>query len=251
MKQRPLLFIFLATLHLIEPVVKLIYFKAITPFSFSTIISNITAMKGPLQLFEFWFLFPLGGLALLGVKKWSYPLFVGVQVYSLYSHITYEQFAAPYFSEIPFFSSLFLLVLNILIVIYFSMPDVRKPFFDKKLRWWETSTRHDIRIPMTVSIINPDILHDCEIINISRSGIFANFRGVIDNGHVITMNITWKDYHITLKGTKVSNHTVEGERGIGVHFKFDNIWEDLYMRKMVREVAKTLKKQDQVLSAAA
>lgn len=240
MKNRPLIFLSIALLHLLEPVIKLLYFKATTPFSFTTIISNISQIHTPREIFEFWFLFPLGGLALLGVKKWSYPVFVGVQIYSIYSHMTYEKYTWPYVSEVPFVSSLVLLFINALIIIYFALPDVRRPFFDKTMRWWETRTRYNLRIPMTFSHNNPDKLIDCEILNISQSGIFMNYKGAIEVGSILRMNINYKDYNITLLGTVMSQHAFEGERGLGVKFKFQNIWENLYMRKIVKQISKDM-----------
>ncbi len=240
MKNRPLIFITIALAHLLEPVIKLLYFKATTPFSFTTIVSNISQIHTPREIFEFWFLFPLGGLALLGVKKWSYPVFVGVQIYSIYSHMTYEKYTWPYVSEVPFVSSLVLLFVNALIIIYFALPDVRRPFFDRNMRWWETRTRYNLRIPMTFTHSNPEHLFDCDILNISQSGVFINHKGAIEVGSVIHMNINYKEYNITLQGTVMSQHAFEGERGIGVKFRFQNIWENLYMRKIVKNISKDM-----------
>jgi uncharacterized membrane protein len=141
MKHKPLIFILIAAFHIIEPLIKVAYFKITTPFSTSTIISNIAQISTAREIFEFWFLFPLAGLALMGVKKWSYPVFVGAQIYSIYSHLTYEQYTWPYVSQVPFVSSLVLLFINTMVIIYFALPDVRKPFFDRSVRWWETRTR--------------------------------------------------------------------------------------------------------------
>lgn len=237
MKNRPLIFILIAFAHIVEPLIKVLYFKATTPFTFATIVSNISQIHTPREIFEFWFLFPIGGLALLGVKRWSYPVFVGVQLYSIYSHMTYEKYTWPYVSEVPFVSSLVLLFVNALIIIYFAFPDVRRPFFDRSVRWWETRTRYNLRIPMTFTFNNPSKLIDCEILNISQSGIFMNYKGAIDIDSEITMNINYKDYNITLKGIVKSQHSYENERGLGIKFKFQNIWENLYMRKIVKQVS--------------
>lgn len=242
MKHRPLIFILIALAHILEPIIKITYFKFTTPFSFGTIISNISHIHTLREVFEFWFLFPIGGLALLGVKRWSYPIFVSVQLYSIYSHLTYEQYTWPYVSEVPFFSSLVLLFVNALIIIYFAFPDVRRPFFDKSVRWWETRTRYNMRLPMTFSLNNPGEIIDTEILNISQSGVFINHKGVLDVGTVVLMNINYKDMSITLAGEVKSQHAFNGERGLGIKFSFTNIWENLYMRKIVKEIGKDLKK---------
>lgn len=251
MKHRPLIFIMIAALHLLEPIIKVLYFKATTPFSFSTIVTNISQIHNYREVFEFWFLFPLGGLALLGVKRWSYPVFVGVQIYSIYSHMTYEKYTWPYVSEVPFASSLVLLFINGLIIIYFAFPDVRRPFFDKTIRWWETRTRYSMRLPLTFTYNNPDKLIDAEVLNISQSGAFINYKGVVDTGDLIKIHFNYKDMNITIDGEVRSNHAFDGERGIGVKFKFTNIWENLYMRKMVRQISKDIRKVEKHETLAA
>lgn len=250
MKNRPLLFILLAFWHICEPLIKILYFKATTPFPVGQIFDNIMHISTPKEVVEFWFLFPIGGIALLGVKRWSYPVFVGVQVYSIWSHMTYQKFTWPYVSEVPFFSSLILLMVNICIIIYFALPDVRRPFFDRKLRWWETPSRIVMRIPCTISVENPEHLHDCEILNISRSGAFINYKGVIEDGAILHLKLIWGDTALELNAIKVSNHSFDREHGIGVHFKFANIWEDLATRKLVKELAKLSKRQERVRLAA-
>ena len=76
MKNRPLLFILLALLHIFEPAIKIFYFKYVTGFDWVSIVENIFAIDNFKAIFEFWFLFPLAGICLLGVKKWHYPVFV-------------------------------------------------------------------------------------------------------------------------------------------------------------------------------
>lgn len=243
MKNRPLIFILIALMHMLEPIVKIAYFKMTTPFSLLTIMSNISSIGTAKEIFDFWFLFPIGGIALLGVKRWSYPIFVGVQVYNIYNHLSYEKFTWPYVSDAPFYGSLFLLIVNVFIVIYFSLPDIRKPFFNKAMRWWETRTRYDVKIPIHFSINNPNHLISSEVMNISDTGIFINYRGVIENDTKLIMHLAFGNHHIQINGKKVSDHNYCGQKGIGVQFCFENIWEKLELKSLVRTVAKEDKKK--------
>lgn len=246
MKNRPFLFLLIAFFHLVEPLIKLAYFKATTPFSFGTIISNIAQIHSTKEMIEFWLLFPIAGLALLGVKRWSYPIFVGVQIYNIYGHMTYEKYTWPYVSEIPFASGLILLFINSLIIIYFALPDVRRPFFDKSVRWWETRTRYTQSIPITFHTNNPRDIMDGVIENISETGVFINHKNIIDVGSELKINLNYKDHSMTIKGHVVAHHAFKGQRGMGVQFDFENIWEKLYIRKIVRDVKREVKKQEKL-----
>lgn len=249
MHKRPLLFIIIGVLHLIEPLIKILYFKFTTPFGLATILSNISSIDDPRAFFEFWLLFPIGGIALLGVKRWSYPIFVGVQFYNIWSHLNYQSFTWPYVSEVPFFSSLVLLVINIMIIIYFALPDVRRPFFDRRMRWWETSTRYQLRIPIT-AILGNGHEYRCEIINISRTGAFINLDHPLEIHQMISLKISYQDIDLKLQSKNMSNHQVGGENGHGVQFEFDNIWQNMEMRKMVSAIKKSIRTQEKLTSAA-
>ncbi len=230
-------------MHLVEPLIKILYFKADTGFPLLQIVENITHLNSARAIFEFWFLFPIGGLALLGVKKWSYPIFVGVQSYSIYSHINYESFAWPYVSQSPMWPSLAILSCNVAIIIYFLLPEIRKPFFDRDMRWWEHRERYSLRIPCSYSINSNNALKDAEILNISQSGAFLTIEHkLLEKNQTVTLNISFMDEHISLDARVVSLHTFDHQDGIGVNFEYENIWEKLQMKKVIKKISKASKK---------
>lgn len=165
--------------------------------------------------------------------------------------MTYEQYTWPYVSEVPFASGLILLFVNSLIIIYFALPDVRRPFFDKSVRWWETRTRYAMKIPVTFTHNNPNQILDGVIENISQTGVFINHKNIVAVDSEIKLNLIYHDLSITLRGKVVSHHAFKGERGMGVHLVFENIWENLYYRKIINEVRKDIKKQSKIQVAAA
>lgn len=201
------------------------------------VLDNVSQIETTREIFDFWFLFPIGGLALLSVKKWSYPIFVGVQVYNIYAHLTYEQYTWPYVNDSPFVTSLALLIVNALVIAYFALPAVRRPFFDKSVRWWETRQRYKMRIPLSFHNIDENRPSRCDILNISQSGIFINTRKDLAIGSEIKMNFVYKDFEISLFGVVKSQHYFNDEPGSGVEFKFRNIWESLYVRKLIKKIA--------------
>ncbi|ATH08012.1 hypothetical protein BIY24_08620 [Halobacteriovorax marinus] len=251
MKYRPLPFVILGILHLVEPLLKLAYFKATTHFPIMSIIENITHLNAPRAVFEFWFLFPIGGLALLGVKKWSYPIFVSVQLYSIYRHLNYEPFTWPYATSTPQWPSLVLLACNIAIIIYFLLPEIRKPFFNKEDRWWEHRERYTIRIPCSYTLSSGNTLKDAEILNISHSGAFVTLpesENICQEKLII--NITFLNDNICLGAKVISAHEFDSEKGFGIAFEYENIWEKLYMTKIMKMIARAAKKHHKQQLAA-
>ena len=158
MKERPLLIIVMAILHILEPLFKIFYFKTKTNFDLSIILSNVTTFEtiGMKGLIDFWLIFPFAGIALLSVKKYAWYFFVLTQAYSIVTHLTYERFSWPYFSEVPFFLTVLLIVTNFFLIIYVSEPKIRMLFFEKNNRWWETNTRYKFIHPIKFWHTNPE-----------------------------------------------------------------------------------------------
>ena len=243
MKNKPLLFIILGIIHLVEPIFKLLYFKATTHFPMHLIIENISQMSGAREVFEFWFLFPIGGIALLGIKKWSYSIFVSVQAYSIFTHLNYESYTWPYVSSTPQWPSLVILACNLAMILYFLLPEIRKPFFDKDMRWWEHRERYTLRVPCSFSSNQNNSLQDAEILNISLSGAFVSMKqNSFNNGDPIVINLSYIEENISLKGRVVSTHSFDTKNGIGVMFEYETIWEQLHMAKVIKKISKASKK---------
>lgn len=244
MKNRPLIFIFLSLLHLVEPLIKIFYFKAQTGFSYSLIMENIVQIDGAKSFFDFWLLFPLAGIALISVRKWSYPIFVGVQAYSIWNHLFYTSYTWPYVAKNPHLFSLLILSVNVMIMLYFMLPDVRRPFFDKDIRWWEHRVRYNLSFPISFSKGDPNKLYDADVLNISLSGAFLNYQGHhISVGDLIRVICVYEGESAIVNAEVVSRHQYLGVEGLGIKFSYQNIWENLNMRKVMKKVSENYRLQ--------
>ncbi|HLE11065.1 MAG: hypothetical protein A2504_01795 [Bdellovibrionales bacterium RIFOXYD12_FULL_39_22] len=230
---RPLPLVIIALLHIFEPLSKILYFKASTEFPFSIVFNNILAIDNPKSFFEFWLLFPLAGAALLSVRQWAYIFFLLVQAYAIFLHLTYKAFTWPYISQSPLVSSSLLLAANVLLIIYFLIPAVRRPFFNRRLRWWETAPRFDINIPCTIARASGQLV-DCRLVNLSKTGAFI--RPPIELSMFESISIKFSFYNLTfaLRARVVNKHTVEDFSGYGVKFKFVQFGSKWNMSKLIR-----------------
>lgn len=244
MKHKPLVFIVLGLLHFCEPLFKVMYFKLNTGLEFETIMSNIFQMGGTFKLFEFWLLFPLAGLALWSVKKWGYPLFVSIQAYSVWQHLTYDSYTWPYVTKNPHFFSLIILSFNIMVILYFLLPDVRRPFFDKEMRWWEHRMRYNIPINACFTKGDPNKIFDVEILNISHSGAFMAYDSWnIEVGDLIRVVVSYAGESLELESHVVSRHKFNEQEGVGIKFNYQNIWQQLTMARIIKHVAQESKRR--------
>ncbi|MBT3981485.1 MAG: PilZ domain-containing protein [Bacteriovoracaceae bacterium] len=239
MRKRPFFFVFLTIVHLIEPLIKIFYFKALTHFSWDTIFQNLMSLDSPKLIFDFWFVFPLAGWALFGVKKWSYPLFLSLQFYSVLNHVFYQKYAWPYVSETPFLTNYLILFCNVSIIVYFLIPSVRKPFFDPKVRWWETDNRYSCTIPCTLTDTKTGQSISCHILNISTTGVFTSqvFDSTEEQG-TVKIQIHHGDTELLLSGKTMNIHRYKNTNGTGIKFDFTNIWEKIAVLNFVSKIKK-------------
>lgn len=234
MKKKPLIFSILAILLLIEPLVKLLYFRLETGFDLTRILENILSEDSMLNIFEFWIVYPLAGLCLFRIRKVTYFLFLAIQAYSIYTILSYEPYTWPYYSQSPFIYNYFLLIMNVAIIIYFLLPRVRRPFFDQRVRWWETKARYNIHLPCQLIFTNRNL--EAEILNISQTGVFVKEIPGIVVGDKTMIAFGHNNLQFHLPAQIISKHQFEGNRGFGLKFSFDDVLAMFKMRYFIFKI---------------
>ncbi len=244
MTRRPLVFIVLGILLLLEPFLRIITFSISLNISIYEVFKKALILEGLREIFDFWFLFPLSGLALLSVQKFGYRVFMGLQIYSIITHISYSKYTSPYSEEFSNTIFMIFLSINILIIFYFLFPDVRRPFFDESIQWWKRRPRFKYRMPCTLTINNPDKIIDTEILSISHSGCFVKLSDSesfydlkADPDDFVKLHIAYQEFNIILYGNIVNLSIHDQYRGLGIKFIYKNIWENLQIRKLIKKVA--------------
>lgn len=242
MKKKPLLIIILAIFHLLQPLINILYLKLTTDYELSVIFSNLLELDGVKNNFDFWLLFPIGGIALLYLRSWTFFLFLAVQVYSIILHVTYEKFTWPYVSEYPLFFSIILLIFNFIFIIYAFLPEIRQLFFDKTKRWWETSKRFFISTPCKLTVISKGSSFNSNIINISKTGAFVECHIDLPKGTIISIDFNYKLKNYSFSGKLVSSHEINNIKGMGIKFLLDKFHAN--ERPQIKELIKTIIKEN-------
>lgn len=216
--EKPKSFYFLAALLFLEPVFKVLYMKFQTEFSFETVLSTIFSMPSLVSHFEFWALFPLAGVALISQRSWSFAVFIAVQAYSLFAHFFYVEFTWPYVSDSPHLSSTFLLVFNTAIVLYFLVPEYRRPFWNMSQKLWRDTSRYATKLP-TYFTLGDEKLYT-SIQNISQSGAYFQSSENIPVGEttILQFIINGKVHEAEAVVKRTHNTQDKNKYGYGVEF---------------------------------
>jgi hypothetical protein len=198
MEKRPWPIILLALFHFLEPQVKLFFYSWFWDVPVWRFISFMLSGKNPWGTFVFLFSFPLAGIAILAVKRWSLPVFITIQLLTLAQHIHDSRVAPSQFP--PWLVALFVLG-NLLVTTYFLLPAVRLAYTDPRVRWWEAKPRFQVRWPVRLS--QQDQRWDAVIGNVAEGGFFCEFHGrvLLDTTQELAAVFSYQQFHFQLQGT--------------------------------------------------
>ena len=214
--KRPRPIVAIGVFHLLEPIFKIIYLKISTGFSMKLVLSTIFSLDTMKSFIDFWLIFPLAGILLLSFRKIPYFLFLLMQAYIIYLHFSYESFTWPYVNEQPLLFSSALVSINIFLIIYLFLPKVRRPFFDKSIKWWAAPKRHRITIPCLLEF--GDQLIEGNTINISRTGIFFETDVKIPIKETVKIRFQQQYFNSVFRATVIHSGEINGAKGVGIRF---------------------------------
>ena len=177
-----------------EPLIKILFLATKTGFPLDSVLDIVLSMENPFKVIEFWALFPLAGLALIRPSAWSLFTFAGLHIYSIFAYFTYEKFTWPYVQETPHISSTLLVAFNFAILIYFMIPENRKPFVAKTQEMFRKFKR--VHTNLAADLIFAENKVSVLIKDISMSGVrFECSKEVVNEScmlHFLDMNIDIK-----------------------------------------------------------
>ncbi|HXH29197.1 MAG TPA: PilZ domain-containing protein [Bacteriovoracaceae bacterium] len=234
MKHKPLIFSVLLILFLVEPLIKVLYFKASTDFDFSTIFTNLFSRNSPREIFDFWLVFPLAGIALIRIRKWSYYVFLSLMAYIVFSFLTYEKYTWPYNSDSPLAYHYAVVALSLVIFSIFLIPQIREPFFNRRLRWWESKARY--KTSLGTKIVGPKTTFDTQIINISQTGAFIQDSPYLTIGEPLQMQFDKEGEAYDLPVIVMSKHKIGEVQGCGVQFKPRSMAQKFQILKLIQKL---------------
>lgn len=247
MPRRPLIITLIVICYLLAPAAVIIQ---------ASIINRIPIL-GPHNIFTRLFftdyiilsVYPIGAFALYSVKRWGWYLFLGCSLILIVYNIVAYLFNPRY--------NLFLLLLfNVLLALVagiFFRKHIIAPYFNPRLRWWETEPRFKIEIKAEI-IMNSTKLSG-EILDISNSGCFIELDQYIKIGKIYNISIKCMHHFTEVKGKVMRKSSSKEEyTGYGLMYvnmtpveksSINTIIEDLekaHLRNYARDIEMALAK---------
>ncbi len=211
MKRKPWPLIVLALLHFFAPIGNIIANSIFANVSVATYIRALFQPDELVRTFIFLGIPILGGVLIYICKKWSYYLYLVLMVFPfMYSYMSWQ--AQPTLELGVYLIAFY--VINLLVVGYFILPQVRQVYFDPRLRWWETKPRFKADFETDFTWV--DQRGKGEIKNLSEGGLFIETDVKMPTLGRINVDFNYKDVVYVLKGEVVYAKPSNGRLGYGI-----------------------------------
>lgn len=251
MKNKPLLFTVLSVLCFIEPLIKVLYFKAMTKFDFVVIFANLQARNTFVEVVDFWLIFPIAGMLIMRLRKWTYFGFMTVLAYINWNIFTYEKYTWPYNSDTPFMYNYVVAMACIGLFAYFLSPKAREPFFEKRARLWEVKARYNVHFNCKLQSSN--LTFPSTVMNISQTGVFVEDSKYIKVGDELQIEFNFLGETVSIPVRVMNKHMSKGVMGYGLQFKYRSYKQSVMMSKIIKVLKKSqseFKKEESLKIAA-
>lgn len=191
------------------------------------------------------------GWALYHMRPYAWHIFVfhclilsGEQFYLALSQ------AENFYPQIPLAVSLGLILLTFFIVKW----ELRVPYFNPRIAWWESDPRYKISVPAQMT--SQDHFYQGEIMDISANGCFIKSKAPIHVDQIIHVKFALFDSTFSCDGKIVwqTEGAVTHPRGVGVRFLNLDNKNQLLLRDTVKKLKslslkyKNLRKEEKVSS---
>ncbi len=215
MRTRPWALVVLAVIQLLTPVVNLLFNAWIYRVPVR-LVFRWSWDNGWLTLMEFWVIPVLAAFAILRMRRWSYALFVVAMLWMLGRHIfLWSQSQGTVSTS----AMIYVTVLQLALVTYFLLPAVRTPFFDPRVRWWETKPRFELLLPVLLRRDPTTAWIKATILNLSEGGCFIECSEKLESGDSLDVEIDVFSQKFEARGKVVHAREVSGEkRCYGIQF---------------------------------
>lgn len=227
MKRRPWPIIILAFIQILMPFFNILMNAWLENVSPDIYFRAFVHFQPPAKVATFFLLYLISGAAIFLMKKWSYAVFLLITSWNILSNIIiwvrdYYPSSHSLWTDHSFWILVLANLTNIAFVTYYLLPSVRKVYFDRTVRWWESKPRFLLKILANFQQNkNPQSI-PCTICDLSMGGAFIETSQQLAMGDTITLSIPLYDRSIQIKSTVI--HKREGNsspeaKGYGLQFQ--------------------------------
>lgn len=208
------------------PIVLLALVRILSPISSIFLNAWFIQMNPGLYLYRFltkgelfnqidFFVLPVvSGIAVYAMKKWSYPVFLSISAWTLFTN---ANFVMQVRNTPGIWWVISLFILDFGFVSYFLLlSTVRKMYFDSRLRWWEQKPRYIVELDGELQKDPMSKPMQCSILDISEGGILIKTKDSFVMHEPVQLSFTC--FHLPIRVKAVPVHYEPSMNRYGFQF---------------------------------
>lgn len=210
--RKPVSIVLISLYYLVSPVLNLVQIELITHLPLTGPV-NLWSVLGPSD-WAVLLAFPVVGVGMLSVRRWGWVAFITFTVfliaYNTYAFITNRAYDLAVVV-------LYNVTLAAVTFVFFR-KHLRAPYFNPRLRWWNTDPRFQVRLDAHVEV--DDATCHAEILDLSLSGLFLSICSDIEVGQVLNVRIDAYGLQFPVRGKVMRKSAPNDPRpGFGLMFE--------------------------------
>lgn len=216
MPRKPWTLLIFATLFVLIPIGNIVlnYFALAGQYEFSDYIySLITIDKNRMLLFNFVVPSLIAAYAIYSVKNWSIPVFIAA-IFWLLINIAINVFSTMGTGP-AFVLILIALMTNLFFLFFILIPNLRKIYFNPKIRWWESRPR--FKISTEVKLHSNNGMYNGRMLNFSDGGLFLENSKPLKQDEIYQLEFEIRGINFNLLGKVVHGNVEKCSYGIQFH----------------------------------
>ncbi len=228
MRYKPWPIVILAAVLILMPVINTLVNAAYLGVSPATYVGYYFSVRQPHQVFAFFFMLPIAGIAVFAMKRWSYPVFLAAIAWALVDNLWSWRSQSGERGALWLYLVFFLF--NLVVAVYYLLPTVRKVYFDRALRWWESKPRFLVSLPGDLRIGGAIIDHTLR--DFSEGGAFVVAKVDAEPGDEVEFRMSISNFVVDVPA-RIVHKSSSIENGFGLQFRPDGATKR-NIRRLVR-----------------
>jgi len=216
-----------------EPLTKSLLIKFYSGLTFRELFVGITNLEPSYGVFEYFFLFPIGALALKSKKVWGLGIFILLGIFHVLRVLVLDHAILPIESSGILALSMGLVIFGILIICYTVLPEARKDILNRSGSILREHERYSYSKRCSIRLKSGEMIERCQFMNLSIGGALVISPEPMYEGERVRI---FFDESLSIDGDIKRLIEINGQVSLGVQFEFTSADEKKTLSRILEDI---------------
>ncbi len=124
-------------------------------------------------------------------------------------------------------------------VIFILQKHITAPYFNPKIRWWETPSRHKVAMKATILVSGQPVVS--QLLDVSSTGCFLDSPASLNAGDVVSMDLQFKEFKFESSAKVIRNSA--NPKGVGLMFIDSTLENKREIKRIIKDLKRNMNDQ--------